>query len=231
MTISMKTVIALALLVFPVGAGIHAVRDQRVTAVRAAEDRRTQQAKLDQEARRQREVTEAEQRKAAARAERLRPILAEARNLLPQCRQMPLGNISVNGKVVIWDETTNSLSTVQNQLSPQLLGSADDSPLTVLMIVDKRNEPVASYGNNPNPFRDPRLPQPNGGLRFPIGSTIGYQSNVEICAIHWPAKTAAGRAVVYGDMPPLSITRAKWDTTPVYGDMNGPLANWVKGLR
>lgn len=232
MTASMKIVIAVAIAAFPLGllvrAGVTSAQERRQ---RDQEDarRRKQQFEADQrrqaEYQRQQDEENARRRIQEEEGQRLREIVENLRPLIAEARMPGVGPIAVRGKAAIWDQVQGGLSHAHVRLPEDFRGKSGDKELTVFVVVEKRNEAVATYN-----FGNPGF----GGMPRPgdPGVITGYQIRMEVCAVYWPSRKVAGRASVLGDLPPERISRAnRWDLTPVYGSTDGALASWVQGLR
>lgn len=215
MTVSMKIVIALAIAVVPIGfivrAGVTSAQERRA---RERESVRRQQ--LEHEAFQRQQTQQEARRKAEAEDQtRFREILDQLAPEIEAARREPLTHsLKPRGKLVVWDRTrfANGLHPAHHKLPQELRGTKDDAELTFVVVLEKRDAVVGSYG--PSRF---------GGQ----GNTLAYRSTATVAAIRWPSKTLAGRAEVQGDAPPLTIGQDQGVFGGVYGELDTRLANWI----
>lgn len=133
-----------------------------------------------------------------------RDIVNNLKGLIGSCRTDAA--ITRAGTVLVWDVQKDSVSEVQNMLPVALQAKSTDSPITVFMVTGQRNERVGTYT---------------------ISGQPAYREYVDIAVARWPARTPVGFYSVLSKDPP-SLRQV--ENSPEYGDLNVPVANWIKTL-
>ena len=134
-----------------------------------------------------------------------RAIVNEVGGLIGSCRTAG-DTIAIVGKVLVWDMHGDSRSGAQGMLPGLLKAESTDKPITIFMVVGKRDERVGTYSISRQP---------------------AYREYVDIAVAYWPEKTAVGfHSVVSGE--PRSSRPVQG--TPEYGDPSEPIAKWIESL-
>lgn len=134
-----------------------------------------------------------------------RAIVNEVRGLISSCRTAG-DRIAVVDKVLVWDMQGNSRSGAQGMLPGPLKAKSTDKPITVFMVVGKRDERVGTYSISRQP---------------------AYREYMDIAVACWPEKRPVGfHSVVSSEPPPSRPVQG----TPEYGDPNKPIAEWIESL-
>ncbi len=129
--------------------------------------------------------------------EKQKVIVNEVRHLVGDCKST--GNSSAIGiqcRALVWDITSNSLSSAHSMLPGELKASSSDSQITVSMVTGERNIRVGTYS---------------------ISGQPAYRQSKDICVANWPDKNAVGMASVVSKEP-RSARPVQYQ--PEYGDPN-----------
>ena len=130
-------------------------------------------------------------------------------DISPVLSSMPPINqnqVHIKGKVLVWDKTSNKISSVQSDLPQNLKWTESINEMTTVMIIsDFQNKQVGTYGTD--------IP--------------AYKRTATLLIATWPDKKAVGRVTIIGDDPPQQI-RFKSRPKEIYGDINRPIAQWIE---
>lgn len=133
-------------------------------------------------------------------------IVSEVRPLIEECREISDVPITILGKVLVWDISSNSRSGVHTFLPGELEAKSSDPQITVFMVQPERKVLVGYYS---------------------ISGEPAYQQFVDVCVVYWPQKKAVGMHSVVSKEPRSS---RPVQHAPEYGDPNEPVALWIKTL-
>ena len=136
---------------------------------------------------------------------RQRTIVNEVRGLVESCRHAG-DNVTVVGKVLVWDMRTDTRSGAYGMCPTLLQAKPTDTPITVFMVMGERNEQVGTYTISHQP---------------------AYRQYLEVAVASWPQKKPLGFHSVISKEPRLTRPVQQ---VPEYGDPNEPIANWIKTL-
>jgi hypothetical protein len=136
-------------------------------------------------------------------------IIDDVRPLLRQEPQRKLP-AAVNGRILVWDMTTNGVrQETHRKLPPERVFDKPEGPITVVAILDIQRDQPQQYNNG----------------------IVGYRQVATVRVVSWPEKKAYGTYLVTGFDPPFIVFRnSDSDKSPELGDLDTPLANWIKGL-
>ena len=130
--------------------------------------------------------------------------------VLPSAKTLNQNQVIIKGKLIVWDQTRNAVSAVQNQVPSELQWKNNyDGKTTVMVITGYSDKQVGTYGSN----------------------TPGYRRTANISLVTWPDKTAIGSVSILGEDPPPSIKYKGSKPSEVYGEINRPIANWVNNCQ
>jgi hypothetical protein len=111
-------------------------------------------------------------------------------------------------KVLVWEGNSGSGNSLADLVDAKMRPGPEDERLTVFWITERKDIAVGTYTT---------------------GAT-GYRTDVTVCIIALPEKTAVGMFLVRGGDPATSIRRKQFDTHAEYGDWRGALASWIRSL-
>lgn len=124
-------------------------------------------------------------------------------------------DIALHGKALIWDLTKNTRSEAYDSLPNSLKAVSSDKPITVFMITDIRNDKIGVYTITGE---------------YETYGTPAYQQYADIFVAYWPENKSAGMYTVTGEKPPEEIEADDADRDGEFGDIEGPIADWVANL-
>ena len=132
-------------------------------------------------------------------------IISDISSVLSSMPTINPNKVHIKGKVLVWDKTSNRISSVQSDLPQNMkwTGSINETT-TVMIISDFQNKQVGTYGTD--------IP--------------AYKRTATLLIATWPDKKAVGRITIIGDDPPQQI-RFKSRPKEIYGDINRPIAQWI----
>lgn len=134
-----------------------------------------------------------------------RVIVNDVRGLVEECRKAT-GPIAIVGKAFVWDIRSDSPSGASGMLPQSRRASSTDTPITIFMVLGKRDEQVGTYS---------------------ISNQPAYRQFLDVAVTYWPAKKAVGFHSIVSKEPPSSRTVRH---VPEYGDPNEPIAKWIQTL-
>ena len=134
-------------------------------------------------------------------------LVRKARDL----KQPGTGSLTRAPRYLFWDQNHDSVHKVQSLLGEALTYKNDEGPLTLFLVGTVHTERVGTYTTSQSP---------------------GYRDRVEICLVQFDNIGDPGKALgcheVEGDEPPS--TRSQNNKEEVHGELNRPIADWVKSL-
>ncbi len=134
-------------------------------------------------------------------------IISDTRPLIESCKTLPESiPIEIKGKVLVWGMENNGRSRVQSLIPSALEATDEDNQVTVFFIWPLRDVCVGYYSISHQP---------------------GYVRYVDISAVYWPQKQAAGFHSIASNRPVQSRVVSQF---PEYGDFTGPIAQWIETL-
>ena len=135
-----------------------------------------------------------------------RAIVRDVRDLVERCRSCG-DEVILVGKALVWDIRSNSRSRAYGKLPASLKAKSGDSPITVFMVIGKKDVQVGTYSVSGEP---------------------AYRQCMEIAVAYWPAKRPAGFCSV-ASAEPRSSRRV--EHRPEHGDPSRSIARWIEELR
>jgi hypothetical protein len=138
--------------------------------------------------------------------DRMRAIVSDVRPLIKDCRKIGDNNISIKGKCLVWDITTDLPSRANGILPKEFKSGLSDRQVTVFMILPEREVMAGCYS---------------------ISGEPGYRQYMDVCVAYWPEKRAVGMRSIVSKEPRLSRPAQQ---KPEYGDPSEPIAGWIASL-
>ena len=123
---------------------------------------------------------------------------------------------AIRDKVLVWDCTTDGLSSVQTMLPKERQGKSSDPRLTFVLI-------LATNDKEQKPFRMEGIPTYDDGLPH-------YRRTLTVAAVNWPEQQVLGVWPVEGDLPDMYVLHgADKEKGAVIGNTDEPLKRWILG--
>lgn len=143
-------------------------------------------------------------------------IITTMSDLVSEARSISTNDASLNslngpGKVVVWDKAKDKEFT-HNSLNKSLLWSMGDTKKYVVIIERYDATQVSTYSRTGSSGSSQKIP----GIR---NDAVLYVYDLAI-------KKCLGRKTIIGNDPPEHY-RSKGTPTAIYGDIAGPIANWI----
>lgn len=130
--------------------------------------------------------------------------------LLKQAQRDPQLPSAVRGQVLIWDVPSGcERRGVQRQLPSEMQVRSRDEPITLVAILKVERQLVTRYE------------------RYGID---GYRQTARVRVVGWPDGKVMSTHAITGKGPPATIYRDRNSSHAEVGDLDGPLADWVKAL-
>ncbi|MDR3403952.1 MAG: hypothetical protein P4L99_15755 [Chthoniobacter sp.] len=128
------------------------------------------------------------------------------------------GQITLTGRVIIWDVVGDRMSGAYYALPYALRAKPDDLNITVFLIANVRSEFLGRYhaiSSKPSIKVD----------------AAAYRDTADFAVVRWPQQELLSWQSLAGAVPPAQMQFHPSDATkPVHGDWEGPFVQWVLAL-
>lgn len=139
---------------------------------------------------------------------------------LTKARAKPDQEVSLVGKVLVWDIPNDHIHSTQYQLPVSLRAKTTNEAMTIFMVSKVRSEKIGAYHrvHTKLDFTEETDTKTTGAA---------YRDNVEVAVIRWPEKKLIAWHSVLGSDPEQRISHQGDE----HGNYEGRLTAWIKSLR